>query len=602
MNIVLIGYMGLEGPGVMHLYHFAHELVRMGHKVFVLLNGDLESVRLMAEPPAFPVVRLEWQGGMLAPRVAAGVVDFRPQVVHAWTPRNATAHAALEIAQRTNAEIFIHYEDDEDYLFRYAAQDLLANRSLALESIVRPELWAWQHFLVSTAANHFARGFTAICKPYVARLQREWGKPVHLLYPGVDLERFNPAVSPIPRERFGLLGKQLVLYSGSLGSVHGFDLMLEAFALMARRCPDAVLVHVGRNAIADELDIEMRRLGLRDRVRFLGPVNHSEIHRYLAMGDVLVQSGAPGDFNEYRLPSKLPEYFAMGRPVVTFAAGIGREFEDGVDVLKTHTGDPAEMAARLEQVLADAALRERLGHGARRRAEALFSWPRNAAGLAGFYQDALDGRLPGTDPEVAARRWPGYTLAGAPRTQRRLLFVASDALPLPGLEAGRSGRRAAALAAATKAAGHTAFVAMPVDACPEAADLRPFPDVRLWQARTLLFLIQRLEVDGAVACGWPALDAFAQLALDLVPLAADMTGVTPWAADPVPGALAAALGKTRGVLVESEDEQASWLPWGLLALEGRVARADEAVTGATVETLLAWLGAATGEAREPNAA
>ena len=210
MNIVLIGYMGLEGPGVMHLYHFAHELVRLGHGVFVLLNGDPGSVRLMAEPPAFPVVRLEWQGGMLAPKVAGAVTGFGPQVVHAWTPRNATAHAALEIAQRTSAEIFIHYEDDEDYLYRYAAQDLLANRSLTLESIVRPELWAWQHPLVSTTANHFARGFTAICKPYVERLQREWGKPVHLLYPGVDLERFHPSAPPLPRARFGLEGKTVL--------------------------------------------------------------------------------------------------------------------------------------------------------------------------------------------------------------------------------------------------------------------------------------------------------------------------------------------------------------------------------------------------------
>lgn len=602
MNIALIGYMGLEGPGVMHLYHFAHELVRLGHRVFVLLNGDPGSVRLMAESPVFPVVRLEWQEGMLVPAVAGAVTGFRPHVVHAWTPRNATAHAALEIAQRTNAEIFIHYEDDEDYLYRYAAQDLLANRSLALESILRPELWAWQHFLVSTAANHFARAFTAICRPYIERLQRDWGKPVHLLYPGVDLERFHPSAPALARARFGLEGKAVVLYSGSLGSVHGFDLMLEAFALLAPRCPEAVLVHVGRNAIADELDIEIRRLGLRGRVQFLGPVDHHEIHRYLAMGDVLVQSGAPGDFNEYRLPSKLPEYLAMGRPVVTFAAGIGREFEDGIDVIKTHTGDPAEMAARLEQVLADAALRARLGQGARRRAEALFSWPRNAAALATFYQDALEGRLPGTDPGAMARRWPGYSLSSPSRLHRRLLFVASDALPLREFEAGPSGQRAATLAAAAKAAGHVAFMAMPVDACPESADLRPFPDVRLWQARTLPFVIQRLEVDGVVLCGWPALDAFAHLTLDLAPAAADLTGVAPFDVGSPPAELVAALARTRGLLLATGDECASWLPWCLLALGGRVAQADGASASAAVETLLTWLGAGAIQQTEPGQA
>jgi hypothetical protein len=143
---------------------------------------------------------------------------------------------------------------------------------------------------------------------------------------------------------------------------------------------------------------------------------------------------------------------------------------------------------------------------------------------------------------------------------------------------------------------------MPVDACPEAMDLRPFPDIRLWQARTLPFLIQRLEADGAVLCGWPALDAFAHLALDLVPVVADMTGVTPWDAGPAPGDLVAALARTRGVLLESEDEHASWLPWGLLALDGRVAQADGASTGAAVETLLTWLGAGAAQQKEPSRA
>jgi glycosyltransferase involved in cell wall biosynthesis len=598
LSVVLVSYMDLTGPGVMHLYHFAHELVRLGHRVCVLLNGDPATVRLMAEPPAFPVVPLLWQDGRLAPPTAAAVVAFKPQIVHAWTPRNAPAHAALEVAQRTGAHIVIHYEDDEDYLYRrYAPRDLLHDRDMALRSLVQPELWAWQHPLVSTAANQFARAFTAICKPYVARLQRTWAKPVHLLYPGVDLQRFHPEAAPVDRARYGLAGKTVVLYSGSLAPVHGFELMLEGFARVAPRRPEAMLVHIGRNLMADELAIEVRRLGLAGRVLFLGPVEHHAIHHHLALGDVLVQSGAPGDFNEYRLPSKLPEYFAMGRAVVTFAAGIGREFTDGVDVLKTHTGDPAELAERVETVLADADLRARLGQGARRRAEELFSWPRNAAGLSDFYQDLLDERLPAPSAAaaasaavVAAQHWPGFALApeappfrdgslsrdgqDAAQADLRVLVVAADALPLagpdgaagqPALAPGATGRRSAAWAAALSAAGHTVFQAMPLAACPESLDLRPFPQVRLWQWRTLPFVVQSLEAEVVLLCGWPALSAFAQIALPMPPAVADLADMSPHATQPPPDERLAALAKTRAALVPDAEARLAWLPWGLLA-------------------------------------
>ena len=59
----------------------------------------------------------------------------------------------------------------------------------------------------------------------------------------------------------------------------------------------------------------------------LGAVGWREIPGYLALADAFVQPGAADDFNRYRLPSKLPEFLAMGRPVVLPDCNIGHDLD-----------------------------------------------------------------------------------------------------------------------------------------------------------------------------------------------------------------------------------------------------------------------------------
>jgi glycosyltransferase involved in cell wall biosynthesis len=110
------------------------------------------------------------------------------------------------------------------------------------------------------------------------------------------------------------------------------------------------------------------------------------VPRYLALADVLVQPGPADAINCYRFPSKLPEFFAMGRPVVLPRANVGLEVEDGEEALLLDSGDAADIAARVERILSDSALASRLAAGARRFAERSFSWPRSAAVLHEFYR------------------------------------------------------------------------------------------------------------------------------------------------------------------------------------------------------------------------
>jgi glycosyltransferase involved in cell wall biosynthesis len=124
---------------------------------------------------------------------------------------------------------------------------------------------------------------------------------------------------------------------------------------------------------------------LRDGVIELGSVGWREIPGYLALADAFVQPGAPDDFNRYRLPSKLPEFLAMGRPVILPDCNIGHDLEDGREALLLREGDGLEIAGRLEQLLDDRELRGRLAEGARRFALAELDWRANSLALGRFF-------------------------------------------------------------------------------------------------------------------------------------------------------------------------------------------------------------------------
>jgi glycosyltransferase involved in cell wall biosynthesis len=120
------------------------------------------------------------------------------------------------------------------------------------------------------------------------------------------------------------------------------------------------------------------------------------------LADALVQPGRSGPFNDYRFPSKLPEFLATGRPVILPHANIGRYLRDEEECILLNNGDGLEIAAAIELLLGDPELRERVGRGGRAFATANFSWRRSARRLELLYERALERRGPNAPATVTA--------------------------------------------------------------------------------------------------------------------------------------------------------------------------------------------------------
>jgi len=168
------------------------------------------------------------------------------------------------------------------------------------------------------------------------------------------------------------------------GKVKGFDLLLVAAALLGDQWPDLHVLVAGEGPRRPFLEDVAQRLGIRQRVRFVG--SSEDIRIPLALMDVFVFSSRwPEAFG-----LTLVEAMAAGKPVVASQAGAVPEvIQHGVNGWLVPSDDPAAMAEGIARMLSDPATAERLGRHAQARVREMFGLDRMAAEVEAVYQEVL---------------------------------------------------------------------------------------------------------------------------------------------------------------------------------------------------------------------
>ncbi len=151
---------------------------------------------------------------------------------------------------------------------------------------------------------------------------------IALIYNGVDPSLFQVRErDPQLLQEYGLDGRFLVAYIGTLGMAHGLVTVLDAAELL-RDLEDVVFVLIGDGADRVRLEHEIRERGLKN-VRLLGLRPRSEIPRWLASIDVSLVLLRDIPVLETVVPSKIFETLAEARPVLVAGRGeIRRMIEE----------------------------------------------------------------------------------------------------------------------------------------------------------------------------------------------------------------------------------------------------------------------------------
>lgn len=197
--------------------------------------------------------------------------------------------------------------------------------------------------------------------------------PELVIPPGVDVERFTPVASADER---AALRAHLGLHPHRPTAVgisrlvprKGFDVLLDALALLEM---DVQLVIAGAGRDRKRLEARAKRLGLADRVRFLGRVPDEDLAAVYRTGDVfaMVCRERWGGLEAEGFGIVFLEAAACGIPAIAGRSGGSHEaVVDGETGFVVDPDDVTVLAQTLERVLLDHALRDRLGTAARARA------------------------------------------------------------------------------------------------------------------------------------------------------------------------------------------------------------------------------------------
>jgi len=177
--------------------------------------------------------------------------------------------------------------------------------------------------------------------------------------------RCAPGEGTAVREELGLGPDDTLLVAiGNLYPVKGHRYLVEAMALLADRHPALHLAIAGRGELAPAIAACAAQHGLGSRVHLLGL--RADVAAVLAAADVFVLPSLSEG-----LPLALLEAMFAGRPIVASDVGEVRRALAGGDAgMLVEAGDAGQLAAALEDLLADASRARDLAARARTRAAA----------------------------------------------------------------------------------------------------------------------------------------------------------------------------------------------------------------------------------------
>ena len=343
-------------------------LARRGLEITALVSND-SSHTVEETIDGVRVVRLgrtaELNSQPLNWRLVPLLRRARFDVLHFHTPNPVGALAVLA-ARRSEPVVVTHHSD-------IVRQRLLGGAATAVQSLLYRRAAA----LVAATPKHIEhspvlRSFASMCR---------------VIHFPIDASPYVDAAAPWDEQLpLAWEGEPLVLFVGRLVYYKGVEVLLDAL----RFTENARLAIVGVGPLASRLAEQANRLGISERVMFLGAVSEERLRALYKRARFLVlPSVAPSEaFGMVQLES-----MAAGRPV------ISTDLKSGVPYVNLHgeTGlivppsDHRALASAMKTLIDDEPRARALGEAAQRRVLAEFHVDKVVGAHAELYESLVRG-------------------------------------------------------------------------------------------------------------------------------------------------------------------------------------------------------------------
>jgi glycosyltransferase involved in cell wall biosynthesis len=337
-RVLYVENMGVRSPGLHDVGRVAR---RFSHWVGSAFDGGVRQVSRnlyvcspLILPPFGSTIRHQLNRRLLLPLILRAIrsLRFDPDIIWTFLPTDTVATLVHMLSNPRGVVVY------------YCIADF------AELSPHRDEMLKSERSIIEISDVIFAQG------PQLAERCSRGGRKAEIFPFGVNLNRFTKNNGQgngllVKKRKTGSNDDATAFMSalprpviGYVGGIHRF-IDVEMLAAMARARPEWSWVLVG------PIQISPRALKLIPNVHLAGPKSHEELPDYISGFDVGI---VPYLFNGYTatvVPTKINEYLAMGKPVVSSDLPEVRTFNGKHGVLITSPNRPAEFVASIERAL-----------------------------------------------------------------------------------------------------------------------------------------------------------------------------------------------------------------------------------------------------------
>lgn len=360
----------LADPASSHIIKWANGLNRKGIEVFIFGLSDYypdgyhDNIKIKNVDFSNSVKKTK-DGSILKsiylttlPKLKKYILAIKPDIIHS---HSASSYGFLGALSGFHP-FFVSVWGSDIYIF--------PKKSMFHRMILK--------YTLLKADNIFSTGFTM-----KAETEIYTSKNVDVIHFGVDTSDFKPSqVKSIFNDEDIVIGTVKTLDYN-----YGIEYLIEAFARLIEKYPTLPLklLLVGGGGMIDTLKDYAISRNVNELTTFTGQVPFSAVPIYQNMLDIAVYPSISESFGVSVL-----EASACRKPVVVSdAGGLTEVVENEVTGLIFPSKDVAKLFSKLERLLFDAEIREKMGKAGRERVIKHFNWEDNLKQMVNNYYEII---------------------------------------------------------------------------------------------------------------------------------------------------------------------------------------------------------------------
>jgi glycosyltransferase involved in cell wall biosynthesis len=390
MRVLFVNYRDFGGNSGIHIFHLANKMVESGVDCTVAVPNDPGTVSCFGSP-LFKSITYKTARTELA---KPGAMDL----IHAWTPRENTRRLTQYLVKHAAVPYVVHMEDNEENI----------TASVLGGSWRKPAWWRSALLDIHPKGRYYshpkrykrflaqAQGITLIFQTLEEYIPL--GANNMTFWPACEPEFFDIAPKPYLKIRRDLDIPEEDMVLSYPGNIHRVNLneVATLYETVLTGREQGLPLTLLRAGLGDQLMPE-RLANLQDRgwVKSLGDLSGHQMIKLMKAADVLVQPGQANEYNDFRLPSKLPMFLASQRPVLLPNSNLARYLSTNHNCIILYEGNTIEIVHHLHRLRNSPELSHKLAVNGMLFAQQNFSWAKSASMVTSFFERILVDSMPG---------------------------------------------------------------------------------------------------------------------------------------------------------------------------------------------------------------